>query len=469
MKKIVAFLLVAALLCVSVPFSVVAADTPTVTVGSTSGVAGETVSVPVVISGNPGIVSMYLSLEYDTTRLALASVTEQALLPDPLHSQNVTDTPFRMSWDGGEEIANITANGTLVTLNFKIVDDAPLGDAEIVLKKDVGGIFNAELAEVAFSFVAGKVTVEKPVPVSKIVAADVVIGTDITVNYFAKLDPEHVGAQMRFTLGDLRPVVVDGTPASNGEYVYAFRGVAPQMLGDNIKAELLLGDEVLAVRDTYSVLTYCTRTLAKSAAQLGLSAEKYAALRTLIVDLLEYGAAAQIYRDHRTDALVNVGMTGASVFERLTKTDKYATASGHADVKLTTLGVYFDYVNTLYVAFNAKGMTESTCYIKVTNKTAGGTKTYHLSDCARQSGDVYTLIMDPIFATNFDHVYSIELYAPNASGTVVAQQYVEYSIASYVYSMQDKTDGEGNLTAMAQLARMTYNYGKSAAVFAAAK
>ncbi|MBE6601999.1 MAG: hypothetical protein E7637_05800 [Ruminococcaceae bacterium] len=468
MKKIIAFLLVAALLCVSVPFSASAADAPTVTVGSASGVAGDTVSVPVVISGNPGIVSMYLSLEYDTTRLSLVSVTEGALLSDPLHSESVTDVPYHMSWDDGAALENVTANGTLVTLNFKILDAAPLGDAAITLSKDAGGIFNAGLAPVAFDFVAGKVTVEEPVPVSKIVAADVMIGTDITVNYFATLDPAHAGAQMRFTLGDLRPVVVDGTPAANGEYVYAFRGVAPQTLGDNIKAELILGDEVLAVRDTYSVKTYCTRMLSKTAAQLGLSDEKYAALRTLIIDLLEYGAAAQVYRDHNVDALVNEGITGASTFEPLTKTDKYVTASGHADVKLTTLGVYFDYVNALYVDFLAPGMTESTCYIKVTNKTAGGSKIYYLSDCTLRSSNQYNLIMDPIFATDFDDVYSIELYAPNESGTVVAQQYVEYSIASYVYSMQNKTTDGVNLTAMAKLARATYNYGIAASEYAAA-
>ena len=100
-------------------------------------------------------------------------------------------------------------------------------------------------------------------------------------------------------------VTEDGTATGNlNQYAYSFRGVSPQCMGDTITATLVLNGETLATKST-SVLEYCQRLLSYSAAQLGLTEAKYAAMKTAIADLLEYGAAAQTYMNYRTDALVN--------------------------------------------------------------------------------------------------------------------------------------------------------------------
>ncbi|MBP5669733.1 MAG: hypothetical protein J6X14_05425 [Lachnospiraceae bacterium] len=52
---------------------------------------------------------------------------------------------------------------------------------------------------------------------------------------------------------------------------------------------------------TYSVTTYCGKILD--------AYKTKSKLTTMIVDLLNYGAAAQNYMDYKTDALVNAGLT----------------------------------------------------------------------------------------------------------------------------------------------------------------
>ena len=80
MKKFLTVLLIIALLLGSVMPTAYAAAPPTVSLSSAQGAAGETVSITATVSNNPGIVSMYLSLSYDTTRVELISVTDGKLL-----------------------------------------------------------------------------------------------------------------------------------------------------------------------------------------------------------------------------------------------------------------------------------------------------------------------------------------------------------------------------------------------------
>jgi len=468
MKKILSFLLVVAMLCVAFPITASAAATPTIAVGSTQGAAGSTVLVAVSVQNNPGIVSAYLKLSYDTTRLQLTAIEDGGLLPDPMFGETASVSPQALHWDGGDLEENITANGQLVILTFKILDNAPLGKAAINLALD-GGIINSDLDPVAFTLSAGSVTVVSSSAVSTITTASIALSSDISVKYYATLAAEHVGAQMRFTMNDT-VTYVNGVK-SGSQYTYTFKGVAPQCMGDNICAELVLNGEVLASKPTNSVKSYCSKLMSYSAAQLGMSASKYAAMKTAIADLLEYGSQAQLYKGYKTDALVNAGVTGQTTFQTLTTTDKTSTTSTSGDVALTSVGVFFDYVNSLYIDFKAVGMTESNFYVMATNSRTGAQTKYTLSDCTVTSAanSRYRLNLDPVHATGFNDCYTIELFVKGSGTTYTAVQTLTYSIRSYVYSMQSKTDGTGALTQMAQLSRATYNYGLSASAYASAQ
>ncbi len=159
MKKILTVLLIIAMLFGSVVPTAYAVATPTVSLSSAQGTAGETVTVTATVSNNPGIVSMYLSLTYDTTRLELISATDGKLLNEGIFGNNYKNNPFDVTWDDSMATQNNTKNGTLVTFTFKIKQNAPEGDAYVKLA-NTGCIFDRDLNEVEFAFVDGIVTVE---------------------------------------------------------------------------------------------------------------------------------------------------------------------------------------------------------------------------------------------------------------------------------------------------------------------
>ena len=286
---------------------------------------------------------------------------------------------------------------------------------------------------------------------SKITGAEVALGSSITVNYYVSLDEAHAGAQMRFTVDGVK-TLVDGVK-SGKEYVYSYTGIAPQALGENIKAELIVDGEVVATKDEYSVLQNCKNLLGKTAVELGLSEAKCGAMKTLIADLLAYGAASQIYTGHNTDALVNEGIEGASKFVALgDEWDKLPTESTDETVELLGAGLYFTNTNKLYFRFAASDITEENFAVKI------GDEAYTLSDFAGSNGN-YVLYTEDILATELDTLYTVELVK---NGETV--QTLEYGVFAYIYDMQNNEN-----EAMANVAKTLYNYSVAADAYANAR
>lgn len=309
------------------------------------------------------------------------------------------------------------------------------------------------------------------------------IGKDITVNYTATLASGDEAAKMKFTMNG-KETLVDGVKSANGVYVYAFKGVSPQCMGDTVKAELVLGDTVLVSKDGYSVRAYCDKLLASTSNSLGLSREAFASLKTLIADMLEYGAMSQIYQDYKTDALVNEGIEGKSEFKNLDAAVWGSELTSNDNVTLegvefVSAGVHFSYDNALYVKFSAKGVTDDNFRVVVKDASENVKGEYKLSDATLIDAEksVYYLRLNPLSALDFNEFYYISLCS-YADGAASAKYTLKYSIASYVCAKQNANNGpeieedelpplgeisgDAYLTAMANLARAVYNYGLSA-------
>ena len=112
------------------------------------------------------------------------------------------------------------------------------------------------------------------------------------------------------TFNGVKTTLTDYTVTDNGtKYTIGFFNIAPNQMGDTITATLYAtyGDEVYeGATLNYSVALYCTRMLSNATV---VNNAAYAELRTLLVDLLNYGAAAQIYTGYKTDSLVNASLT----------------------------------------------------------------------------------------------------------------------------------------------------------------
>ena len=123
MKRIPCFLLTALMLLLCMAFTAGAQEQPlTVAVSGVSGEAGETVTVEVTLTSNPGITSLKLSLSYDATVLTLVESEKTDLFDGWYQASPTTETlPYLMVWVAAEAQ---TETGTLIRLQFRIAENA---------------------------------------------------------------------------------------------------------------------------------------------------------------------------------------------------------------------------------------------------------------------------------------------------------------------------------------------------------
>lgn len=259
-----------------------------------------------------------------------------------------------------------------------------------------------------------------------IVGASLYIGKDLSMLYNVTTAGDIADYTMKFTFNG-EEIVVNATQFGDN-YFFVLDAIAPNLMGENIKAELYCGDECVAVKEAYSVLEYCEYFL-KGEGSAKCSAE----LKELLANLLEYGAAAQIYTDTNTENLVNKDVDGAVNYEC---TENVKDVSGSMAV-IAGAGASFGVDNKLYFRLveDYKSLGE------VTAKING-------EDAEIVGGYVYT---EGVKATELSKVFTLVLYV---DGTEV--QTATYSITSYI------TIIGANDTAGAALANALYNYGCSA-------
>ena len=142
----------------SVPVLEIGPDTPTISIDSKTVAQGSTFKISVMISNNPGVVSMYLNLIYDTEVLELLSVEDEGLLKGNVFGQSFT-SPYAITWDDSTASGNNTANGNLVTLTFKVKDEAKLGTTAVSISYNVGNIIDFNLKNVDFAIIDGVITI----------------------------------------------------------------------------------------------------------------------------------------------------------------------------------------------------------------------------------------------------------------------------------------------------------------------
>lgn len=284
-------------------------------------------------------------------------------------------------------------------------------------------------------------------------SANLTVGSDLTINIFADLYVTGAYPQVRFTMNDTVSVVSGTLDSATNKYRFSFEGVAPQHMTDSVKAELLINGEVVSAVDNCGVKAYAKALLSCSAEELNLNNEEYSAICTLVCDMLEYGAQAQIYRGYKTDELANDGINGASEYTEIESTDygfkKLAEAEG---VTFIAANLRFDHANQLYFRFSAPDSEKVT--LKVVQN--GSVAVYNADDLVMSNGS-YIFYTEDILATGFDDVYNVVLCYDE-----IEIQELSYSVRSYVYNKQNQTDENGDLTPIAKLARATYKYGTSA-------
>ena len=236
--------------------------------------------------------------------------------------------------------------------------------------------------------------------------------------------------------------------------VFSLPDVAPSQMNDTVKATLHAtkgGKEYVSAPKEYSVADYCYSMLEKTDS---------AKLRTLLVDLLDYGTAAQNYAGYKTEKPANAKLTdgqrewGTAKDPDLTsvKNTAYQTVESPSVVWKGVSLVLGDSVTMqfLFTASDTEGIT-------VRFKNEGGALLGEIAaDQLTVSGGSYVASYSGITAEQMSDTVYVTAY----KGDTAVSNTVSYSVESYAYAKQNDSDAS-----LAALVRAMMKYGNSAKAY----
>ncbi|MCL2356933.1 MAG: S-layer homology domain-containing protein [Defluviitaleaceae bacterium] len=168
---------------------------PTISAGTASGRAGDIVTVPIWLNGNPGIIGMQFSVNFDTTALGFVShsgatglLAGHISLPMP----SGTAPPLLFAWNDGLAMTNNYAEGVVLNLSFEILPGASASSYPIILNFVIAN--NFDLQPVTFDTWSGNVNVINPPAPSDFYWGDIEAINNIITTHGLPLQTTAAGA-----------------------------------------------------------------------------------------------------------------------------------------------------------------------------------------------------------------------------------------------------------------------------------
>ena len=255
------------------------------------------------------------------------------------------------------------------------------------------------------------------------------------------------------TLSNYSEATVDGV-----DYLcFGYYGIAAKEMGSELRATLYMkrdGVQYSTTVDIYSVAEYAYNRLNKSSDDR---------LKTLLVDMLDYGAASQTYLKYNTSNLVNAKLTSAqraygSEMPQPVPNELLISVEGntaHFYGKSLILGnnVEIKYYMTFDNGKPADSVKLVLSYTSIDGKEY--TKVVKASDFVYESKyKAYSASIDSIGAKDMSCVVTAKIY----DGDTLIGDVCKYSIETYVYNRLQKSTDENLKAAVIAM----YRYGKSA-------
>ncbi len=267
---------------------------------------------------------------------------------------------------------------------------------------------------------------------------------DIILKYYVEL-PEGAENTATFTYQG-NDYTVTGEEIENGQYVFAFNEVTPEFLGETVTAT------IAGETKDYSVKAYCEKVLSYDDAYWqsnhNYSQAKIDALKGLVVDLLNYGAAAQTFTGKTANGLVNDGVEQSFATEYSTPENVAKFIGAAQDVVFETVGLNCG--SQLSVYYKVAGADASALTLKINDETV-------LTPVEVEDG-VATFRYRNITPLQFGNEISAQAY----NGETPVSNVLVYSVNSYVArTVANETASEE----MKALAKTIANYGVAAEKF----
>lgn len=354
------------------------------------------------------------------------------------------------SWDDQE---------TLTHTYFLSGANTPGSDLTFVQEHVENNSFASEYS-VSFAYpILAEQTYEDPVPTEelKFSGASLTLQDNLAINFKASSmlfgQRAYTDPYVIFSLNG-KEVKVDEYMVVDDSYIFSFENIAPNQMNDKVTATLYAkyrGGEYASEPRDYSVSDYAYNMLSKS------TDDSLAKFRTLLVDLLEYGAVSQIYTEYKTDNLVNASLTEEQKAWGTKETREYKDVLDAAyetidNPTATWKGAGLNLKDRVEIRLSVAVEDIEGLTVKVKSESGGEwtipSTEFEVADIGR-----YNVYFNGLNAGQMSENVYFTVY--NGDGAV--SNTVCYSVESYVYKYQNSED-----TNLAELVKAMMRYGDSA-------
>lgn len=226
------------------------------------------------------------------------------------------------------------------------------------------------------------------------------------------------------------------TSGSTVYSVFDYKGISPQAMGDDIEITfygIKDGVKYWGETYTYSVTTYVQSTLSKSTAS--------SKLKTMLVDLMYYGAACQTYSNYKTDALMTDILTDEQKQLKSNYTLELSNIKNSSyetcENRLVRFGTALRLNNAVEIALplNMTNVSLDELTIKVKIGTRELTYTYaeNPENFEKGSDGYWYFYFDGVYANQM----SDEVFIRAFRGSEQVSYTLKYSVESYAATVTD--------------------------------
>lgn len=370
----------------------------------------------------------------DTVAFQVLDENGNVLADDNTETQRYPTVSIQYKFEDGSEIPN-TAGGTFTVPYGTKLDLTPaksLYGYEFVKADGLNTPIVSDGTVVTYYYKNKTAPEEKPSPVINTVSLS--LESSITMNFkvlkssLSSFDEFY----MTFECGGKEEKVTD-YKETDKYYVFSYKGINPQLMNDNVTAVLHAknkSEEYTSPKKIMSVREYAYTMLDR------YSGDEHSKLRTLLVDLLNYGAAAQIYAGYQTDNLVNSALTDVqkdwaskdtTEFKNIRNLNYKTISNPTAEWKTCSLVLKNSIM--VKVKFSAKDVENKTVEIVLKNAKF----TYTKDDFVNNGDGTYYVYCNELFANELsdDLLFTIYENGKPCSNTML------FSVESYARLVRD--------------------------------
>ncbi|WP_297031469.1 M64 family metallopeptidase [uncultured Eubacterium sp.] len=370
----------------------------------------------------------------DTVAFQVLDENGNVLADDNTETQRYTTVSIQYKFEDGSEIPN-TAGGTFTVpygTKLNLTPAKSLYGYEFVKADGLNTPIVSDGTVVTYYYKNKTAPEEKPSPVINTVSLS--LESSITMNFkvlkssLSSFDEFY----MTFECGGKEEKVTD-YKETDKYYVFSYKGINPQLMNDNVTAVLHAknkSEEYTSPEKIMSVREYAYTMLDR------YSGDEHSKLRTLLVDLLNYGAAAQIYAGYQTDNLVNSDLTDVqknwaskdtTEFKNIRNLNYKTINNPSAEWKTCSLVLKNSIM--VKVKFSAKDVENKTVEIVLKNTKF----TYTKDDFVNNGDGTYYVYCNELFANELsdDLLFTIYENGKPCSNTML------FSVESYAHLVRD--------------------------------